>query len=84
MSEKGFIPSFPTFRAPTLRASLEFCEKIGVFNVQDIKLENLLLDPFSCVKIADFGVAAAGDPKGLRRYRLRQVSFPRFACCFDV
>jgi len=29
---------------------------------EDIKLENLLLDPFNCVKIADFGVAAAGDP----------------------
>ena len=33
-------------------------------NWQDIKLENLLLDPFSCVKIADFGVAAARGTQG--------------------
>eukprot|EP00434_Breviolum_minutum_P014579 symbB.v1.2.012852.t2/scaffold875.1/size155714/1 len=30
---------------------------------RDIKLENLLLDPFSCVKIADFGVAAVVQPE---------------------
>eukprot|EP00913_Durusdinium_trenchii_P014939 g14013.t1 len=29
----------------------------------DIKLENLLLDPFGCVKIADFGVAAVVQPE---------------------
>ena len=34
------------------------------FFSQDIKLENLLLDPFSCVKIADFGVAAARGTQG--------------------
>lgn len=30
---------------------------------RDIKLENLLLDPFNCVKIADFGVAAVVQPE---------------------
>ncbi|CAJ1462339.1 unnamed protein product [Effrenium voratum] len=44
-----------------LMEGLEHVHEMHVVH-RDIKLENLLLDPFGCVKIADFGVAAIVQP----------------------
>eukprot|EP00927_Polykrikos_kofoidii_P066735 TRINITY_DN62297_c0_g1_i1.p1 TRINITY_DN62297_c0_g1~~TRINITY_DN62297_c0_g1_i1.p1 ORF type:complete len:1471 (+),score=206.66 TRINITY_DN62297_c0_g1_i1:72-4415(+) len=44
---------------------LAHIHKMGIVH-RDIKLENLLLDSFGCLKIADFGVAVVVKPPGRR------------------